>query len=301
MTTQAKTVRDHYQAAIADRDALLVRITAAVDAMEKPIDARRLAPLDQFHMGGLAATIAFAERVGVSPDAAVLDAGSGLGGPARYLAETFGCRVDGVDLSPDYVAVARLLTDRAGLADNVVFQEGDLAALPFADGHFDLVWTQHVCMNIADRAALYRELRRVLKTGGRLAFYDPLAADGHPGLTYPVPWAETDATSTLLTADETRTVLEKAGFAITSLDDVTDEAMAWATQQGAPVQLGGANAGMIVGTRMAEMARNFGQNLRENRVRLFVGIAEAVQVPAEKSSPAILQAPDRSAEKAITP
>ena len=92
--------------------------------MEPPIDARRLAPLDQFHMGGLAATIAFAGRVGITPGTAVLDAGSGLGGPARYLAETFGCRVEGVDLSPDYVAIARLLTDRAGLADRVAFQRG---------------------------------------------------------------------------------------------------------------------------------------------------------------------------------
>ena len=194
--TNAATVRDHYQAPIADREALLARIAAAVDAMEPPLDARRLAPLDQFHMGGLAATIAFAGRVGVAAGSVVLDAGSGLGGPARYLAEMFGCRVDGVDLSPDYVAIARLLTDRAGLADRVAFREGDLAALPFNDARFDLVWTQHVAMNIADRAGLYRELRRVLKPGGRLAFYDPLAADGHPDVTYPVPWAQTVATST---------------------------------------------------------------------------------------------------------
>ena len=161
-------------------------------------------------------------------DAAVLDAGSGLGGPARYLAETFGCHVEGVDLSPDYVAIARLLTDRAGLADRVAFGEGDLTALPFEDARFDLVWTQHVAMNIADRAGLYRELRRVLKPDGRLAFYDPLAADGHPDPIYPVPWAQTGATSTLLTADETCAVLEGAGFAVASLDDVTEAALGWA-------------------------------------------------------------------------
>ena len=275
MNANAETVRDHYQAAIDDRSALLARISAAVDAMEPPIDARRLAPLDQFHMGGLAATVAFAERVGIDADAKVLDAGSGLGGPARYLGETFGCRVEGVDLSPDYVAIAQLLTERAGLSDFVMFREGDLMQLPFEDAAFDLVWTQHVAMNIADRAGLYRELRRVLKPGGRLAFYDPFAADGHPDVTYPVPWAQTPGTSTLLTADETRAMLEGAGFSLTTLDDVTDEAMGWAARQGPPTQPGGANAGMIVGARMAEMAANFARNLREGRVRLAIGIATA--------------------------
>ena len=275
MNAHAETVRDHYQAAIIDRAALLARITVAVDAMEPPINARRLAPLDQFHMGGLAATVAFAKSVGIDADAKVLDAGSGLGGPARYLGETFGCRVQGVDLSPDYVAIARLLTERAELSDFVMFREGDLMRLPFEDAAFDLVWTQHVAMNIADRAGLYRELRRVLKPGGRLAFYDPLAADGHPDVTYPVPWAQTPSTSTLLTADETRAVLEGAGFSVTALDDVTDEAMGWAAEQGAPTQPGGVNAGMIVGARMAEMAANFVRNLREGRVRLAIGIATA--------------------------
>lgn len=277
MNTHADTVRAHYQAAIADREALLARIAAAVDAMDPPIDARALAPLDQFHMGGLAATIAVAERIGVAADALVLDAGSGLGGPARYLAETFGCQVEGVDLSPDYVAVAQMLTDRAGLAKMVTFREGDLTRLPFEDARFDLVWTQHVAMNIADRAGLYRELRRVLKPGGRLAFYDPLAAHGRPDLIYPVPWAQTAETSTLLAADETRALLEESGFAVASLDDVTEQAIGWAAQQGPPAKAGAANTGMIVGPRMAEMVGNFVRNLREGRLRLMVGIAEVTR------------------------
>ena len=181
-------------------------------------------PSTSFTWGGLAATAAIAERLGLEPGHLVLDAGSGLGGPARYLAETFGCRVEGVDLSPDYVAVARLLTDRAGLAEQVTFQEADLLRLPFEDGRFDLVWTQHVAMNIADRDGLYRELQRVLKPGGRLAFYDPLAADGHPEVIYPVPWAQSAATSTLLTSAETTAALERAGFSVNTLDDVTEPA-----------------------------------------------------------------------------
>ena len=255
MSALTTAVRDHYQAAITDQGALLDRIAAAVDAMEPPIDAHRLAPLDQFHMGGLAATAAIAERLGLEPGHLVLDAGSGLGGPARYLAETFGCRVEGVDLSPDYVAVARLLTDRAGLAEHVTFQEADLLRLPFEDGRFDLVWTQHVAMNIADRDGLYRELQRVLKPGGRLAFYDPLAADGHPEVVYPVPWAQSAATSTCSRAPR-HGGARAAGFAVNTLDDVTEPAFGWAARQGPP-QPGGVNPGMIVGPRMAEMVANF--------------------------------------------
>jgi len=276
MTPETKIVRDHYQAAIADSQALLQRITTAVDAMEPPVNSRRLARLDQFHMGGLAATAAFAERVGIAAGMQVLDAGSGLGGPARYLAETYGAHVDGVDLAPDYVAIADLLTKRAGLTHLVSFREGDLAALPFDDAWFDLVWTQHVAMNIADRAGLYREFRRILKPGGRLAFYDPMAAEEWPSLIYPVPWAQTAKTSTLLTIDETRTVIEQAGFAVTRLDDVTQEAMGWAQQQGSPAEPGAINAAMIVGARMAEMAANFVRNLQEKRVRLVMGIAAAI-------------------------
>jgi SAM-dependent methyltransferase len=274
--TDTIAVRDHYQAAIEDRAALLARIAAAVDRLEPPIDARKLAPLDQFHMGGLAATAAVAERARPARGEAVLDAGSGLGGPARYLAAAFGCQVEGVDLSPDYVAIARLLTDRAGLSDRVSFSEGDLLHLPFDDARFDLVWAQHVAMNIADRAGLYRELRRVLKPGGRLVFYDPVAADDHPDLTYPVPWAQTARTSTLLTIAETSAALADAGFDAIAIDDVTEAALGWAAQQGLPTQ-GALNAGMVLGARMAGMAANFMLNLREGRVRLGLGVAAARQ------------------------
>lgn len=276
MTAQSEIVRAHYQAAIPDREALLNRIAAAVDTIQPPIDASSLATIDQFHMGGLAATAAFAGGLDITADLFVLDAGSGLGGPARYLAETHGCQVVGVDLSPDYVGVARLLTDRAGLADRIAFQEGDLTDLPFEDEAFDLVWTQHVAMNIADRDGLYRELRRVLKSGGRLAFYDPLAADGRVDVIYPVPWAQTDDISSLLTVDETRAALERAGFAVTRFEDVTVEALGWAALQASMVQSGAVNTAMIVGARMAEMAGNFIRNLREKRVRLVIGVAEAI-------------------------
>ncbi len=147
-----------------------------------------LAPLDQFHVCGLAATKELAARLGIKTDTILLDIGCGLGGPARYLAATCGCRVTGIDLSQPFIDVARMLTDRVGLSDRVSFQQADALALPFADAGFDYVLTQHVAMNSADRVPFYANIHRVLKPGGSLAIFDVVAGDGTP-LLFPVPWA----------------------------------------------------------------------------------------------------------------
>jgi SAM-dependent methyltransferase len=117
MFSLSDAVRNHYQAGISDRDALLARVRSAIGDLEGPVTASTLAAFDQFHVGGLTATAEFARCIGIEPGARVLDAGSGLGGPSRYLAETFACRVDGVDLSPDYVAIAQLVSESIGFAD----------------------------------------------------------------------------------------------------------------------------------------------------------------------------------------
>ena len=274
MTELADNVRDHYQAAILDKDDVLAKIGAMIDAMgDGPPTADRLAGLDQFHFGGLAATAAFAQRIGIVKGSRVLDAGSGLGGPSRYLAETFDCEVVGVDLAPHYVAIAELLARRAGLADKVTYEVGDLTRLDLADARFDLVWTQHVVMNIGDRDGLYREFRRVLKPGGKFAFYDVLAGDDAEPPHYPGPWAATPETSTLLNEAQTRAALGGAGFTIARWEDVTQEAFGWmaAQRQAAPVPVG---PGLVVGQRMAEMVGNFGRNLKEGRTKLVIGICE---------------------------
>jgi SAM-dependent methyltransferase len=263
MTDRQQDVRGHYEAETGPD--LLSRVQALLETLPAgPIEPSQLASLDQFHMGGLPATARLAALAGAAAGITVLDAGSGLGGPARYLAKTAGCRVIGVDLSPSYVALATMLAERTGLAGSVAFQAGDLLALPFPAEHFDLVWTQHVAMNIADRAALYREFRRVLKPAGRLVLHDVLWADGKPEPLFPVPWAESPANSTLLTEAETLAVLGGSKFTPVHWLDVTAEALAWALQP-RPRAAGGASLASVMGPRFAGMSANFGSNLREGR------------------------------------
>lgn len=280
MTTLTETVREHYQAGIKDDTELLTKLDRIIDEIEPPLTAEKFAGFDQFHVGGLAATVELGRRAEITHDMRVLDAGSGLGGPSRFLAETIGCHITGVDLTPAYVAVATLLAKRAGLSGKIDYQVGSITELPFDDGDFDVVWSQHVVMNIADRGRLYRELRRVLKTGGTFVFYDPYEPDNGDPPHYPVPWAETPATSTLLTREATVAALESAGFEVLAFDDITQIGVGWianqqlqlrqATQRGNTL-----TTGMVVGERMREMVANFGRNLVEGRLRLVMGKCRA--------------------------
>jgi SAM-dependent methyltransferase len=134
-----------------------------------------LAPVDQFHFGGGQATIELAAFANLGPGTPVLDIGGGFGGPARTLADTYGCPVTVLDLTEAYCDVGEKLTARCGLQDLVSFQQGDALAIPLADKSFPRVWTQHSSMNIADKQQLYREIHRVLRPGGRLALYEVMA------------------------------------------------------------------------------------------------------------------------------
>ena len=267
-------VRDHYRAS-----GLTQRLKTALSVFgpeEARLTPQQLATLDQFHTRGLAATVELAKLAGITADMSVLDVGSGVGGPARFLAAAYGCQVTGIDLSEPFVGAARYLTERTGQSERVSFETASALELPFNDGRFDVALLLHVAMNIADRARLYREIRRVLKPGGRFALYDVVLKDGDPH--YPVPWARTPATSFLLTAAATREVIEAAGFRALAWQDDTETAKAWIVQLRASTPPPSPNLGVVMGPDFAQLSANLGRNLMEGRVGILTAVFEAVAI-----------------------
>jgi SAM-dependent methyltransferase len=180
-----------------------------IDPRKVTVD--ELAPVDNYHWHRLAGTLALARAASISATDSVLDVGGGIGGPARQLAHRYGCSVTVLDLTSEYCAVGETLTAWTNLEDKVSFVCGNALAMPFRDGTFDVAWTQHASMNIADKASLYREMARVVRVGGRLAFFDVLAGPNQP-IHFPVPWASDPSFNFLLTPEETRTLIAQSGF-----------------------------------------------------------------------------------------
>ena len=270
-------VRAHYGS-----ESLIARIEKALGTagLNKPkLDWAELASMDQFHVGGAAATALLASRLRLKLGMHVLDLGSGLGGPARHLAATYGVNVTGIDLNPPFVEAANYLAKRASAQSALQFHVGDVLDPGFADEGFDVVWTQHVAMNIADRHTLYDEAYRLLAPGGQFAMYDVLQGDGGV-LQFPLPWAREASLSHVVTVAEQRELLTASGLEITAWSDVTPLALEWIATQAAAAQASTSRLDLrvIMGNDFPMLLGNLGRNLREGRAMLVQAVA--IRAPA---------------------
>jgi sarcosine/dimethylglycine N-methyltransferase len=178
-----------------------------------------------------------------------------------------------LDLTEEYCQTARWLNQLAGLDDRISVRRANVTDLPFEDATFTLVFSQHVQMNVADKALLYHEARRVLAADGRLALWDIVAGeDGEPD--FPVPWADRPEYSHLTTPDRLRTAIETSGFEIEQWNDLTAQAAATMqtllTLPPSPIGL------QAFVPDFERKASNLTAALADGRLRAIQGVARAV-------------------------
>lgn len=260
------TVEGHYTSG-----GLLDRIRAGLARLgaTDPLDIDLLAPVDEFHIGGRLTTEPLMEALGLGPGQRVIDLGCGIGGPARFVARATGAQVTGVDLTQEFVETGRELVRMSGMDDMVTLRQGSILDLPFDDAAFDAAYMIHVGMNIADKARLFDEARRVLRPGGLFAIYDVMLLSDE-ALSYPLPWASAPDQNAISAPGAYRAGLAAAGFEPVSEVDRTGFAKDFfaglaATQAKAedPPPLG---LHLVMGADTAEKVRNMIGNISAGRV-----------------------------------
>lgn len=257
---------------------LLQKIETGLKLAGKDLDFLKvddLMPVDEFHTRGRKATREMADMVNLYTTARVLDVGCGLGGTARHLAEEYQCSVIGVDLTEEYVTAGTRLTELVGLSERVELRHASALDLPFEDDRFDIVWTQHVQMNIADKNRFFSEIARVLKPGGCFLFHDVFRDSGDAPI-YPVPWADDESMSVLVTQTEARKIVEDVGLVIEIWDDKIQESVEFFKRVLARIEANGLpplGIHLLLGDNAEDKLRNYAHNLSENRVSVVVGMA----------------------------
>lgn len=278
-TDYTRSVNEHY-----GRHDLGATLLEGLRAEGKDLDNlsyHDLTAADHFHSRGKEATLELARMADLRPGQSVLDVGGGIGGPARVLAAEFGCVVTVLDLTEEYCRVGEMLTARTGLSDKVTFKVGNALDMPFPDGSFDVAWTQHSSMNIADKECLYSEAHRVLRPGGRLAIHEIMTGPEQP-IHFPVPWASNQEISFLRSAAEMRALIAAAGFKEDAWIDVTQNTQEWIWQRVAAAAAGGPSGPAPLGTQIllrensSTLMKNVLDNLAEGRIVIVEAVFDRV-------------------------
>lgn len=284
-SSAAAVVERHYTRSNLENTILTALRNAGKNVDQLTVDD--LAPIDEFHTRGREATANLVSLLNnnLQPNFHVLDVGSGIGGPSRYLASRFGCHVTGLDLVGEYCRVADSLAKRVKLDNLLTYRQGDATHIPFEDVTFDVVWTQHASMNIAYKKMFYSEMHRVLKPGGKLAIYDVFkgtSSDIIDGSTssihFPVPWAPDPSISHLILREEARKLLkEVVGFKEVAWEDKTESVIDWINQMIKRAQTSGPpkiGLHVLVGPQWSGLVKNLLRNLEEGRITVAQGIFE---------------------------
>jgi SAM-dependent methyltransferase len=274
MNKVPEKVEQHYtQGRILDSILTALRETGKDLDRLKPED---LAPVDEFHVRGREATVELAHRASIKPDARILDVGSGLGGSARYLATEHKCQVTGIDLTQEFVDVANALAGMVGLSDKVTFRQASAQEIPFGDNSFDVVLTQHVQMNIADKKSFYSEIARVTRPNGMFVFHDIFQGDGEP-LHFPVPWADEPSISFLAEPGIVKQIIEDLGFVFHDWVDTSEPSIQWVAATMEKIKVSGPpplGSHLLMGKTAKMKLENAFRNLREGHIVVYQACAE---------------------------
>jgi len=260
-----KAISDHWGSG--DVYGTILAAMEAASISPETVTVEQMAAVDHLHARGFPATIELADALPIAAGHHIVDIGCGIGGPARYIAERFGCRVSGVDITDAFIEAAQKLTALLGMQGRVETELGDGQHLPYADAAFDGGYTQHVTMNIADRARFYAEAHRVLKPGAFFALTEHgLGPKGDPH--HPVPWSEDGSGAFLVTPAETVAYLEAAGFVDIAVEDTGAKYVAGyhrAMELAARDELPPFGMHILMGETAGAKVRNAARNIEEGR------------------------------------
>ena len=257
---------------------IMQKIEAGLRAAGKDLDSLTVddfAPIDEFHTRGRESTLEVAGLANLRSSDLVVDVGCGLGGTARFLADRYGCKVAGLDLTEEYISVGQRLTELVGLSERVELCHASALEIPFEDERFDVAWTEHVQMNIADKNPFYSEIARVLKPDGRLLFHDIFRGPGDAPV-YPAPWAEDESMSALATEDAARAAMEHAGLKIEKWVGKVRQSIEFFSETFSRIESDGpppVGIHLLMGDNAKDKIKNYVRNLSEDRATVAMGIA----------------------------